>query len=134
MVFHYINENVKPLRAALAEANAELKVAMDHLNSLKDRLAVSLLSNAVIFISFVSYNRVKRCFLICAQELQKVLDVLSEKMNVALAEKQKCQEEADMTAFVIDLANRLINGLASENIRWAETVQLYVDLPLYIIF
>ncbi|XP_018058898.1 PREDICTED: dynein heavy chain 9, axonemal [Atta colombica] len=96
MVFHYINENVKPLRAALAEANAELKAAMDNLNSLKDRLA----------------------------ELQKVLDVLSEKMNVALAEKQKCQEEADATAFVIDLANRLINGLASENIRWAETVQL----------
>ena len=43
MVFHYINENVKPLRAALAEANAELKAAMDNLNSLKDRLAVSLL-------------------------------------------------------------------------------------------
>ncbi|XP_077280961.1 dynein beta chain, ciliary [Temnothorax americanus] len=96
MVFHYINENVKPLRAALAQANAELRVAMEKLNSLRNRLA----------------------------ELQKVLDILSEKMNVALAEKQKCQDEADATAFIIDLANRLINGLASENIRWAETVQL----------
>ncbi|EGI59469.1 Dynein beta chain, ciliary [Acromyrmex echinatior] len=96
MVFHYINEEVKPLRMALAQANTELRVAMEHLNSLRDRLA----------------------------ELQKMLDALSEKMSVALAEKQKCQDEADATAFVIDLANRLINGLASENVRWAETIQL----------
>ncbi|XP_076625371.1 dynein beta chain, ciliary [Colletes latitarsis] len=95
MVFHYINETVKPLRAALAQANAELKAAMDHLNSLRARLA----------------------------ELQKVLDVLGERMNAALAEKQKCQDEADATALTIDLANRLVNGLASEKIRWTETVK-----------
>ncbi|XP_076235061.1 dynein beta chain, ciliary [Calliopsis andreniformis] len=95
MVFHYINETVKPLRAALAQANAELKAAMDHLNALRARLA----------------------------ELQKVLDVLGEKMNAALAEKQKCQDEADATALTIDLANRLVNGLASEKIRWSETVE-----------
>lgn len=60
-----------------------------------------------------------------------MLDNLGERMNVALAAKQKCQDEADATAFMIDLANRLINGLASENIRWAETVQLYVGLRQY---
>ncbi|EFN63906.1 Dynein beta chain, ciliary [Camponotus floridanus] len=96
MVFHYINENVKPLRYALAQANAELRAAMEKLHSLRNRLA----------------------------ELQKMLDILSEKMNVALAAKQKCQDEAEATAFTIDLANRLINGLASENVRWAETVQV----------
>ncbi|XP_078035551.1 dynein beta chain, ciliary-like isoform X3 [Augochlora pura] len=95
MVFHYINETVKPLRAALAQANSELKSAMDHLNSLRARLA----------------------------ELQKVLDVLGERMNTALQEKQKCQDEADATALTIDLANRLVNGLASEKIRWTETVE-----------
>lgn len=63
-------------------------------------------------------------FIFFLQELQKMLDILGEKMNVALGEKQKCQDEADATAFTIDLANRLVNGLASENIRWAETVQL----------
>ncbi|XP_054000578.1 dynein beta chain, ciliary-like [Hylaeus anthracinus] len=99
MVFHYINETVKPLRAALAQANAELKAAMDHLNALRARLA----------------------------ELQKVLDVLGDKMNAALAEKQKCQDEADATALTIDLANRLVNGLASEKIRWTETVQTLKD-------
>ncbi|XP_043280985.1 dynein beta chain, ciliary-like [Venturia canescens] len=96
MVFHYINENVKPLRAALTQANAELKAALDKLASLQARLT----------------------------ELQKVLEVLSEKMNVALAEKQKCQDEWDSTAMTIDLANRLVNGLGSEKIRWAETVQV----------
>ncbi|XP_015433748.1 PREDICTED: dynein beta chain, ciliary-like [Dufourea novaeangliae] len=95
MVFHYINETVKPLRNALAQANAELKAALDHLNSLRGRLA----------------------------ELQKVLDVLGERMNAALEEKQKCQDEADATALTIDLANRLVNGLASEKIRWTETVE-----------
>ncbi|XP_050493820.1 uncharacterized protein LOC126875139 [Bombus huntii] len=56
-------------------------------------------------------------------ELQKVLDVLGERMNAALAEKQKCQDEADATALTIDLANRLVNGLASEKIRWTEEVE-----------
>ncbi|XP_034948410.1 dynein beta chain, ciliary-like [Chelonus insularis] len=95
MVFHYINLNVKPLRAALAQANAELKHAMEKLTGLRSRL----------------------------QELQEVLDVLGEKMNVALEEKQKCQDEADKTAFTIDLANRLVNGLASEKIRWTKTIE-----------
>lgn len=42
MAFHYINEKVKPLRNALAEANAELKAAMDKLNSLRSRLGVRI--------------------------------------------------------------------------------------------
>jgi dynein heavy chain len=39
-----------------------------------------------------------------------------------MAAKQKCQEEADRTAYTINLANRLVNGLASENIRWRDSV------------
>ena len=57
------------------------------------------------------------------QELQVVLDVLGAKMDVALGEKRKCQDEADATSMKIDLANRLVNGLASEKVRWAETVE-----------
>ena len=30
----------------------------------------------------------------------------------------KCQEAADTTAKTISLANRLVGGLASENVRW----------------
>lgn len=35
----------------------------------------------------------------------------------AVNEKMKCQAEADATNATIDLANRLVNGLASEKIR-----------------
>lgn len=38
----------------------------------------------------------------------------------------KCQKEADATNSTIQLANRLVNGLASENVRWAEAVSKYV--------
>ncbi|XP_074102149.1 dynein beta chain, ciliary [Cotesia typhae] len=96
MAFHYINLNVKPLRAALAQANAELKASLEKLVYLRQRLT----------------------------ELQKELDELGAKMSVALAEKQKCQDEADTTALTIDLANRLVNGLASEKIRWAKTIDI----------
>lgn len=39
-----------------------------------------------------------------------------------MSEKMKCQREADATTTAIDLANRLVNGLASEKIRWTDTV------------
>ena len=42
-----------------------------------------------------------------------------------MAAKQKCQDEADRTAYTINLANRLVNGLASENVRWREAVAGY---------
>ena len=51
MVFHYINENVRPLRIALAQANAELKSAMDKLNNLRARLAVSQIKISLFMIS-----------------------------------------------------------------------------------
>jgi dynein heavy chain len=40
MIYYAINETVKPLRQALAQANAELKAAMDKLTTLRARLAV----------------------------------------------------------------------------------------------
>ena len=42
-----------------------------------------------------------------------------------MAAKKKCQDEADHTAYTINLANRLVNGLASENVRWRESVAGY---------
>ena len=37
----------------------------------------------------------------------------------------KCQEEAESTAKTIFLANRLVGGLASEKVRWAESVEKF---------
>lgn len=37
----------------------------------------------------------------------------------------KCQREADATSQKIQLANRLIGGLGSENVRWTGAVARY---------
>jgi hypothetical protein len=53
---------------------------------------------------------------------------LTADFEKATSEKLKCQQEADATNQTIQLANRLINGLASENVRWAESVAKYVNI------
>ena len=47
---------------------------------------------------------------------------LTDNFEKATAEKLKCQQEAEATEQTISLANRLVGGLASENVRWAESV------------
>lgn len=86
---------VEPKLKALTEAEQELKDARDKLEYLNNRL----------------------------MELEEQLNIIQAEFDAALAEKQKCQDEADKTAFTIDIANRLIGGLASEKIRWTESVK-----------
>lgn len=50
---------------------------------------------------------------------------LTADFEKATLEKLKCQQEADATNATIQLANRLVGGLASENVRWAEAVAEY---------
>lgn len=59
------------------------------------------------------------------QKLEEELADLTAKFEAALAEKLACQAEEEKTSQAIDLANRLVNGLASENSRWKETVSEY---------
>lgn len=58
------------------------------------------------------------------EELQDKLNILEEKLNKTSAEKEKCQAEADKTEFTIQLAHRLVDGLASEKIRWTESIKM----------
>lgn len=51
------------------------------------------------------------------QELEEKLEELLKAFQEAVNEKMKCQAEADATNATIDLANRLVNGLASEKVR-----------------
>jgi dynein heavy chain len=60
------------------------------------------------------------------QSLEEQLAKLTSDFEQATAEKMRCQQEADATNATIQLANRLVGGLASENIRWAESVAKYV--------
>ena len=55
---------------------------------------------------------------------------LTADFEQATSEKLKCQQEADATNATIALANRLVGGLASENVRWADSVAKYVFFSL----
>ncbi|KAG7310430.1 hypothetical protein JYU34_003208 [Plutella xylostella] len=91
--------DVEPKRKALAAANAELAAATEKLKSIKSKVA----------------------------SLEEQLATLTADFEKATAEKLKCQQEADATNRTIQLANRLVNGLASENVRWAEAVSNFMQ-------
>lgn len=103
--FYEIFVVVEPKRIALRKANQELDDARRRLQELNDKLNM----------------------------LESQLALLKADFDEAIAAKMKCQAEADATATMIDLANRLVNGLASENVRWRETVLFlkasYVTIP-----
>lgn len=56
---------------------------------------------------------------------QKELDILQGHLDDAIKMKEQCQAEADATAYKIDLAFRLVNGLASEKGRWQNSIGFY---------
>ena len=85
---------VEPKQRALEEAQKELKEAQEKLEHLTSMI----------------------------NTLEEKLAVIQGNYDAAIADKQKCQDEADKTAFTIDLAHRLVNGLASENVRWRESI------------
>ncbi|XP_014206492.1 dynein beta chain, ciliary [Copidosoma floridanum] len=92
--FYEVFCDVEPKRKALAQANAELAAAQEKLSVIKRK--------------------------VCSLEEQ--LAKLTADFEQATSEKLKCQQEADATNATISLANRLVGGLASENVRWADSV------------
>ncbi|XP_063098488.1 dynein axonemal heavy chain 9 isoform X2 [Cavia porcellus] len=93
--FYEVFCDVEPKRHALSKATADLTAAQEKLAAVKAKIA----------------------------HLNENLAKLTAKFEKATADKLKCQQEAEMTAGTISLANRLVGGLASENVRWAEAVQ-----------
>merc|ERR1719379_1938983 len=51
---------------------------------------------------------------------QAILDGLNAQFNEAMANKQALEDKANLTKRKMDQANKLINGLAGEKIRWTE--------------
>lgn len=102
--YNEVYQDVAPKRRALQEATDALNKALDKLKSVKNKIA----------------------------ELEDKLAVLTEEYNSALEAKMKCQAEADRTAFTIDLANRLVGGLAAEKSRWIQNAQRYRESALTI--
>ncbi|ELW52442.1 Dynein heavy chain 9, axonemal [Tupaia chinensis] len=95
--FYEVFCDVEPKRQALNKATADLTAAQEKLAAIKAKIA----------------------------HLNENLAKLTAKFEKATADKLKCQQEAEMTAGTISLANRLVGGLASENVRWAEAVQSF---------
>ncbi|GAB0094138.1 hypothetical protein DMENIID0001_093740 [Sergentomyia squamirostris] len=88
--FHQVYSEVKPKLKALNTTREQLTTQQMKLAELNGKLKV----------------------------LEDKLSILNEKLQLALAELKKCQDDTDRTANALDLADRLIAGLASERIRW----------------
>jgi len=92
--FYKVYCDVAPKRIALQKANTELQMAKDKLAAVEKKVADLQV------------------------ELKKLMDQFEEATNAKL----RCEAEAQQTAYIINLANRLVGGLASEKIRWSESV------------
>ena len=95
MAFFRVFCDVEPKRLALETANAQLSAAQEKLKQIQIKI------NA----------------------LEEALGKLTAEFEFATNEKLRCQQEAETTGKTIELANRLVGGLASENVRWAEAVE-----------
>ncbi|XP_070187600.1 dynein beta chain, ciliary-like isoform X2 [Littorina saxatilis] len=99
MGYYNVYCTVEPKRIALAQANAELNAAREKLKVIKAKVA----------------------------DLEATLAKCQSEFEQATAEKLRCQQEAEATAKTIELANRLVGGLASENVRWADSINEYKE-------
>ncbi|KAK6645275.1 hypothetical protein RUM43_001551 [Polyplax serrata] len=97
--FYEVYCDVEPKRKALAAANAELAAAQEKLSVIKEKVA----------------------------SLEEQLAKLTADFEKATSEKLRCQQEAGATSSTISLANRLVGGLGSENVRWAESVANFMQ-------
>ena len=97
--FYEVYCDVEPKRRALEEANAELQEAKETLKSVKQKV----------------------------MDLESTLQKLTSDYQMAIDEKMRCQKEADETAKTIQLANRLVGGLASEKVRWSDSVMRFKE-------
>ncbi|CAL8367474.1 unnamed protein product [Boreogadus saida] len=95
--FHEVFCEVEVKRLCLSQANADLIEAAEKLEALRKKLT----------------------------ELDASLETLTSAVETATSEKLRCQEEVNRTNKTIELANRLVKGLESENVRWAHSVAQY---------
>lgn len=95
--YYDVFQVVGPKRRALTQATKDLNAARDKLHELHEKLGI----------------------------LEEQLGLLKADYDDAINEKMKCQAEADATNMKIDIANRLVGGLASENVRWRQLIEDY---------
>ncbi|KAI8900476.1 dynein heavy chain and region D6 of dynein motor-domain-containing protein [Globomyces pollinis-pini] len=94
VLFYHVYCDVEPKRRSLEAANLELANSQARLREIQAKIT----------------------------DLDNNLADLKAKFEKATADKLRCEEEAQGTQVTIELANRLVNGLASEKVRWSEAV------------
>jgi len=92
--YHKVMLEVKPKRAMAAEAKERLEGANAQLQKVQNRVA----------------------------QLKAQLEVLMKKYNDAVDAANEIAAKAKKTQDKADLAQRLVGGLADENVRWAATI------------
>lgn len=61
------------------------------------------------------------------------VDALKRMLDEAVAKKKAVEDDANQLALNLSLANRLVNGLADENIRWTLNVKQFENEKLTMI-
>ncbi|KAJ3023806.1 hypothetical protein HKX48_000940 [Thoreauomyces humboldtii] len=97
--YFYTYRDVEPKRKMLEAANETLKDSQARLGEIQSKIG----------------------------ELDRNLAELTAQFEKATADKLACEEEARATQETIVLANRLVGGLASENVRWNEAVAKFKE-------
>ncbi|XP_018585062.2 dynein heavy chain 11, axonemal [Scleropages formosus] len=95
--FHEVLCEVEFKRQSLLQASADLVEAAEKLEAIRRKLA----------------------------ELDGSLEALTAAFEKATSEKLRCQDEVNRTNKTIELANRLVKGLESENVRWGHSMAQY---------
>ena len=93
--FNRIYAKVKPLMDSLEAATTSKKAAMESFAAAERQVA----------------------------EVEAQLKALEMKYEEAVREKQEVQDQADALVTRADLAQRLVGGLASENVRWGSEIE-----------
>jgi dynein heavy chain len=94
VLYYEVVVTVEPKRKALAEANEQLESANSSLKTVMDLVA----------------------------DLEAKLAKLTTELNAANKEKQEALDAVEKGQRKLDLAQRLTNALAAENVRWAENI------------
>jgi len=94
VIYYEITTTVEPKRKALAEANEQLDRANAQLKEVNETVAI----------------------------LEAKLSKLTTELNAANKEKQDAMDAVERGEKKLNLATRLTNALASENVRWAENI------------
>ena len=94
VMYYEVVVTVEPKRKALQEANDQLESANAQLSTVMVQVA----------------------------ELEHKLSKLTSELNAANKEKQDAMDSVEKGQRKLDLAQRLTNALASENVRWAENI------------